>query len=235
MKQRPDVTQKGLAMIGDFRTDALHQALEDESIAGDTLVGLLVLALSADNVTIHTGFGYGAGERAAIRDRISNGGVLTADATLLNAAARDMLKIALSCRDNMTNSGVSSRIAGETLGASAHLPTMATEEFLSCLSRQALERGAAAEGIKVEVRVKDTRAAMVKHFGGQTWHFPGALFPLTEEERIKEEERANVTAGRAGWISSSDAEIDDLDEAGAGEPEANEHPDEDSPYAVAAE
>ena len=35
-KTRPDVTQKGLAMIGDFRTDALHQALREAQIEDST-------------------------------------------------------------------------------------------------------------------------------------------------------------------------------------------------------
>src|ERR1700759_1005176 len=51
-----------------------------------------------------------------------------------------LLKFVLSCRANMSDSGVSRHIAGETLGAATYLPSMATEEFLSCLSRQALER-----------------------------------------------------------------------------------------------
>ena len=39
VKLRPDVTQKGLAMVGDFRTDALHQALDNASIPTETLIG----------------------------------------------------------------------------------------------------------------------------------------------------------------------------------------------------
>ena len=140
VKLRPDVTQKGLAMIGDFRTDALHEALNDETIPAETLVGLLVLALGGKNVSVQSALDAGRYDREEIRDRISEGGVLTADPAMLHAAARDMLKFVLSCRANMSDSGVSSRIAGETLGAATHLPSMATEEFLSCLSRQALER-----------------------------------------------------------------------------------------------
>ena len=83
---------------------------------------------------------------------------------------------------------------------------MATEEFLSCLSRQALERSAADAGVKVEVRVKDTRAALVKHFTDQTWRFPGAVFTLTEEERADASDpyqppgrRRLSRPGRPGW------------------------------------
>ena len=219
VKLRPDVTQKGLTIIGDFRTDALHRALEDENLPADTLVGLLILALAGKNVSVETG-GYSTAEREAIRDRINAGSVLTADFSVLHAAARDMLKLVLSCRANMTDSGVSSRVAGETLGASAHLPTMATEEFLSCLSRPALERSAAAEGIKVEVRVKDTRAALVNRFGDATWQFPGARFALTEEER------ATVSRRSGFWVPGS---------ATGGDDDGVEADPEDGSEAVAAE
>jgi ParB family chromosome partitioning protein len=154
---------------------------------------------------------------------IRKGGVLTADPTLLHTAARDMLKFVLSCRADMTDSGVSSRIAGETLGAATHLPTMATEEFLSCLSRQALERSAGDEGVKVEVRVKDTRASMVKHCTGKTWHFPGALFPLTDVER------ANAASARSHWVGGAGgrAQANDAVE-GLGEPDAGDGEDDQS-------
>ena len=238
VKIRPDVTQKGLAMVGDFRTDALHEALNDETISPETIIGLLVLALGAQNVSVQSPLDYGRTNREEIRDRISNGGVLTADATLLHSAARDMLKFVLSCRANMTDSGISSRIAGETLGAATHLPTMATEEFLSCLSRQALERSAATEGVKVEVRVKDTRASLIKHCAGKTWHFPGALFPLTDEERANAPSHVEWVGGSAAQAEQAGEHVEDV-EAPEGEEleasEADEGDDITQPYPVAAE
>ena len=238
VKIRPDVTQKGLAMVGDFRTDALHEALNDETISPETIIGLLVLALGAQNVSVQSPLDYGRSNREEIRDRISEGGVLTADATLLHSAARDMLKFVLSCRANMTDSGISSRIAGETLGAATHLPTMATEEFLSCLSRQALERSAATEGVKVEVRVKDTRASLIKHCAGKTWHFPGALFPLTDEERANAPSHVEWVGGSAPQAEQAGEHAEDV-EAPEGEEleasEADEADDITQPYPVAAE
>ena len=82
----------------------------------------------------------------------------------------------------MSNSGIGARVAGEAIGAGAFLPTMATEDFLSCLSRQALEREAAANAVRIEPRVKDTRMRLIQHFAGATWHYPGALFTLTRLE-----------------------------------------------------
>ena len=43
-RTRPEVTQKGTAMIGDLRTDALHQALQEAMIDDHTLLALLILA-----------------------------------------------------------------------------------------------------------------------------------------------------------------------------------------------
>jgi hypothetical protein len=93
-----------------------------------------------------------------------------------------MLAAALSCRDNMSNSGLAARIAGEAVGASLYLPTMATEEFLACLSRQALEKAAETQGVPAEIRVRDTRARFIERFSGTRYVYPGALFQLTAEE-----------------------------------------------------
>lgn len=45
-KARPDVTQKGQDMIGDFRTDALHEALARAPIEDNMLMALFVLAFA---------------------------------------------------------------------------------------------------------------------------------------------------------------------------------------------
>ena len=161
-KAGPDVTQRGNAMIGDFRTDALHQALKENAITDEKLIALLALAFAGSNVSVQSGAGTGPREREAIRNKITEGGVIAADDAAIRGVAREMLITVLSCRDNVSNSGIGARIAGETVDATAFVPTMATEEFLSCLSRQALERAAAAAGFAVEVRVKDTRARIVE-------------------------------------------------------------------------
>jgi ParB family transcriptional regulator, chromosome partitioning protein len=181
-KTRPDVTQRGLAMIGDFRTDALHQASREARIEDSTLLGLLVLALAAKNVSVQSGADIGPFDREAIAATINEGGVLTSDLELIRTAARNMLVAALSCRDNMSNSGLGARIAGEAVGASLYLPTMATDEFLTCLSRQALEKVAETGGVRAEVRVRDTRARIIERFSGTRYVYPGALFQLTAEE-----------------------------------------------------
>ena len=181
-QSRPDVTQKGCAVIRDFRTDALHQALRDSKIDDTTMIALLVLALSAKNVFVHSGLDNGRFERDTISRSITEGGSVTSDADQIRTAARTVLTTVLSCRTNMSNSGIVARVAGETIGASQHLPHMATEEFLQCLSRSVLEKLANDAGVPVDVRVKDTRAALIDRFASGVYLYPGALFRLTEQE-----------------------------------------------------
>ena len=54
-KPRPDVTRKGIEMIGDLRTDALHEALSRAPIEDDMLMALLVLAFAGQNVRVDSG------------------------------------------------------------------------------------------------------------------------------------------------------------------------------------
>ena len=179
---RPEVTQKGTAMIGDFRTDALHQALKEAAIGETKLIALLVLALAAKNVSVQSGTGQFGSERAAIADALIEGGVLTSDQQAIHDAARTMLTAVLSCRANMTDSGVVARVIGDVIDASLHLPNMATEEFLSCLSKAGIEKAAAAEGVRVEARGKDTRAGLIERFKSGSYVYPRALFKLTEQD-----------------------------------------------------
>ena len=74
-----------------------------------------------------------------------------------------MLIDVLSCRENRSDSGVVARVAGEAIGADSFLPNMGTEEFLSCLSRTALEATCKDTPVLPRPRVKDTRAELVKH------------------------------------------------------------------------
>jgi len=207
---RPDVTQKGTAIIGDLRTDALHQALADAPIEDDTLLALLILAFGGDNVTVASGSDLSDDDRQAICRTLTEGGVLTADHDLLRQAARRMLTGVLSCRENRSQSGFFARIAGEAIGASLRLPNMATEEFLSCLSRSALEKAAAAEGVRVEARAKDTRTRMITRFKDGAFVYPGALFRLTPEEQAAaaESRHGHTGAGWVGPVTGDDGEVD---------------------------
>ena len=181
-KSRPDVTQKGNAIVGDLRTAALHQALQDRDIDDGTLLALLVLALGGKNVSIQSAAEGGRYGREALACGLIEGGVLATDQDVVRKAARAMLQIALSCRDNMTNSGIVARVAGDAIDAKLFLPNMATEEFLTCLSKAALEKAATAEGVKTGSRAKDTRANLIARFKDGTYVHPSALFAPTPDE-----------------------------------------------------
>lgn len=217
VKIRPDVTQKGQAMIGDYRTDALHLALNDGAIPLDTLLGIAVLALAGKNVSVQSPGGYNDPSRLQIMTTICEGGVLSTDTAAIHLAARTMLKAVLFCRTNHTDSGIVARVAGDALCANKHLPHMGSEEFVACLSRGALEVAAKSENVALGVRVKDTRAALVKHTDGSTWQFRGARFELVGQEFAAgtHEYRYSPNGGSSG------ADPDGEDEGEGGESSGN--------------
>ncbi len=202
---RPALTQKGEALVGDMRTDALHAALRDEPIDDGRLIALLVLALAGRNVEVKTGMAHTAGPekiRREIAATLTEGGAVTSDSTVLQAAARAMLAYTLSCRENWSQSGPVARIAGDAIGADAHLPNMATSEFLSCLSKAAVEGVAVDLNVPVQPTGKATRGAVIARVGQGRWTYPPALFAV-----------GDATALPAGPGEQDGA----LDDSGAGE------------------
>ncbi len=202
-KPRPDVTRKGVEMIGDFRTDALREALGRAPIEDDTLMALLILAFAGQNVSVTTGSGgvyYGHSRLAKNAAVLFDAdGKLAFDMDTLRVAARAMLSDVFSCRENATNSGVVARVAGATIGADQFLPNMGTDDFLSCLSRPALEASCKDTSVLPRQRVKDTRAALVEHFKDGHFVHASALF-------------APDPAKLSDWLSSSATDADDADE-----------------------
>lgn len=231
-KARADVTAKGMAMIGDLRTDALHRALRECPIDDQQLIGLLVLALGARNVEVKSGVAgrMSGSQRPRIAEGLTADGVLTTDPETLRSAARAMLIEVLSCRENHSASGMGARHAGTAVAADQYLPSMATDEFLPCLLKGALEREALASELSPGPRAKDTRATIAERFKEATWIYPGARFEPTAAEL---EARANpasiVAGGQYGQPDGDDAA--ELDEAGDG----IEGSDEDSDTDVAVE
>ena len=94
---------------------------------------------------------------------------------------------------------------------------MATEAFLPCLSRGALETAARAEGVNVAPRAKDTRARMVTRFKDGTFVYPGALFRLTPEELAASAEQRH---GRSGWVDPATG--DDGEDGEGGEDDGSD-------------
>ena len=230
VKTRPDVTRKGMEMIGDLRTDAMHEALARAPIEDDTLMALLVLAFAGQNVTVASGtrdisyYGTaGLGEHAV--PLFNQDGKLDFDMDTLRIAVRSLLIDVLSCRENRSDSGVVARVAGDVIVADNFLPNMGTEEFLSCLSRPALEASCTDTSVLPRQKVKDTRAALVEHFKEGHFVHPSALIAP---------DQAKLTA----WLKKNEAkeqpeddgmpaDQDELDGDAIGEPAhadaANDH------------
>ncbi|KQU95477.1 plasmid partitioning protein [Mesorhizobium sp. Root102] len=184
---RPDVTRKGIEMIGDLRTDALHEALSRASIEDDTLMALLVLAFAGQNVTVASGTRdishHGAASFGQHAVRLFNEeGRLEFEMDTLRIVVRSLLIDVLSCRENRSASGVVARIAGDVIRADNFLANMGTEEFLSCLSRPALEGSCEGTPILPRQRVKDTRAALAEHFREDRFVHSSALFAPDQQK-----------------------------------------------------
>jgi len=219
-KPRPDVTRIGQAMIGDLRTDALHEALARAPIEDDMLLALLVLAFAGRNISIASGaasnvYGFARMERHAVR-LIGEDGKLGFDHETLQQVARAVLIDALSCRENRSDSGIVARIAGDAIGADGFLPNMGTDEFLSCLSRQALEGSCRDTSVLPRQRVKDTRAALVEHFKERSFVHPAARF-LPDKAKLTDWLSRNAVAEDADAVDQLEGQDGEDGDQFAGE------------------
>ncbi|GLR23090.1 MULTISPECIES: ParB/RepB/Spo0J family partition protein [Alphaproteobacteria] len=219
-KARPDVTQKGHDMIGDFRTDALHDALGRAPIEDDMLMALMVLAFAGQNVRIDSGAdGTFYGDKRFSRHAVGlfdEHGKLAFDQDTLRVAARSVLIDVLSCRRGMSNSGMVARIAGEAIGADAFLPNMGSEDFLLCLSRQALEASCAEAAVQPRPKVRETRTALVEHFATKHFVHPAGRFAPPADELLDWIQAGSAT-DVVGAGSRDDGRADDLAEDQDGE------------------
>ena len=196
---RPEVTRKGQELIGELRTEALRRALGEAEIGDGQLLGLMVLALAGRNVevrSVEADDGHGVRQRVA--REIAGGGALTGDMAVLRRAARTVLARVLSCRADRSSSGAAAILAGAAVGAERYLPNMATEEFLACLSRQALDAAAAACGLRALGRAKDTRGMLVKHGRKAGYVHPAARFVLSERA-VGEDEAVKGSREDESW------------------------------------
>lgn len=225
-RTRPEITRKGVGKIGDMRTVALHQAIGEAAIDDGTLLALLVLALAGGNVTVLSPHGGFRDDRFRIAESLVAGRSLTQDAADIRRAARAMLAEVLSCREGATNSGVIAQLAGDAIGADAYLPTMATEDFLSCLSKAGIESAARIANVLPRQRAKDTRAALIEQVGQGTYILPAARFAPSDAALAKLLRPAAAGApegGTSGVDGNIDGEAPSTDGALVDEPES---PDE---------
>ena len=132
-----------------------------------------------------------------------------------------MLAYTLSCRENWSKSGAVARLAGDAIGADSYLPNMATPEFLSCLSKAAVEGVAVGLSVPVQPTGKATRGAVVARVGEGRWIYPQAMFSGGEEamaaEVASEQRRASWMTGTASLKADEAADtLLDQDSGGAG-------------------
>jgi len=212
-KTRPAITQKGMAIIGDLRTDALAKALNENPFPDITLLGLLLLAFNANNVDIKTS-DFTRDKRQRLFQAITEGGHLTQDIKILRKSARELLAQIFSCRLGYTSSGLAARFAGDVVDADAHLPNMATEEFLSSISKPALEATALSLGIAPGQRARDTRAAIIKETAGTAFILPAARFApdadelAAHQEPLRSWDEDGEEVPDNGEMGNSDGELD---------------------------
>ena len=213
-----EITQSD-EIIGALRTEALVKSLEVNAVDDATLIGLLVLALNARNVSIQT-HGSGLATRTKLVQSITEGGRLSQDVERLRVVARQMLANVLSCSLGHGDSGLPARIAGDAIGADAHLGNMATEDFLSCLSKTAIERVGSSLNVQPRQRVKDTRAAVIAEAAGSTYVHPAAAVrPLPSRDRSPLGSPARLFVGLPRQRRRSDETGEEAGEAsGALEP-----------------
>ena len=204
-------------------------------------MALMVLAFAGQNVRVDSGadgtfYGGKRFSRHAV-GLFDEHGKLSLDHDTLRVAVRSVLIDVLSCRRGMSNSGMVSRIAGDAIGANEFLPNMGSEEFLLCLSRQALEASCAEASVQPRPKVRETRAALVEHFASEHFVHPSGRFAPPADELL-EWIRAGAASDVIGAGSQDDggSELDDpsvdqpehdTDDGVEGEPEDADLPDHD--------
>ena len=120
------------------------------------------------------------------------------------------------------DSGAVARIAGDALGANQYLPNMATDDFLKCLSKTAMERAATALNVLPRQTGKATRAALIEHIGQATYILPAARFTLSPADVARLEAE---TSERPAYDAAGDDEGEDLDSEGTGDEHLQTEPD----------
>ena len=103
------------------------------------------------------------------------------------------------------------------VGADNFLPNMGTDDFLSCLSRAALEGSCKDASVLPRQKVKDTRAALVEHFKESRLVHPAALFAPDKVALLAWMAKNVVTAA-----DEADDQVEDPD---AGEEDGGEASD----------
>jgi len=91
---------------------------------------------------------------------------------------------------------------------------MATPEFLSCLSKQAMQRPASANRMAPRNTGKETRAAMIAHIGTGGFVHPAVLFPPTAKELEARRDPASLVRSEGDEPEDDVSGKDEIDAGG---------------------
>ena len=162
------ITKAGQIAIAKAKTLALQQALRSAPVPVERLVQLLLLALTARNVGVHT---YSDGRRvlAALPSRLLLPGGVCADLPFadVRSAAGNVLShiLAVSGPDDDRQTSPTSGVAAEWIGAAIRaddmLPRFDTAEFLAHVQASELKRLAAEVGMRATGSATALRAMLV--------------------------------------------------------------------------
>lgn len=176
---RPDITQKGLDIIGRMRTEALREAFDREVLSESTLLALLIIAFSSNNVFVSGSHLYNLENVAA--SLLKPDGSLNATSEEIQSAARCVLSEVVSMERNYSYSGEFGLVIAKNVDADQYLPNMAQEEFLKSLSRPVIEQLMVDLGKTPEARVRDSRQSLLDHFKENPFIYEKALMSTDEQ------------------------------------------------------
>ncbi|MCE2576717.1 ParB/RepB/Spo0J family partition protein [Komagataeibacter sp. FNDCR2] len=205
-RERADISGTGLKMIGEIRTQALHQALDGAAGAVDPwdLVGALLLALGCGNVTVKNDTSHTSYHQPTARDNalaaLFPEGHLVRDPALLRHHAMTVVRSIANCDVSpYDGSGPQALLLGVLFGADSYMPNMANEEFLKTYSKPGITKALKVEGLAELQTGKLMRAALMNHVGeGGHWVPDAAGFATALEQWTQKLDRRR---GIIGWMN----------------------------------
>ncbi|MBR0560484.1 ParB/RepB/Spo0J family partition protein [Neokomagataea anthophila] len=215
-KTRPELTKKGHAMIGTYRSAALREAIRSQCVAQDpwTLIAALLLALNADNVHIRdegTSWRQDTTVKTAVKTLFPEGD-LVRDETIIRAQVGAVLASFMNCEVSAhSGSGKAALLLGCLFEADRVMPHMAHEDFLKAYSKAGITAVAEALTLEPQDTGKATRAAVLNAVGGGYWVPEVARFASTKtawsDALRADAERAARDAGVCGSETGAPEDI----------------------------
>jgi ParB family transcriptional regulator, chromosome partitioning protein len=188
----PALTKRGQTMLAAMKTDALRDQLDASTDGTEdagrllSLAAALVLALSADNVTVAGDRGHFS--RTSFTDL--RGEIVSPGGTFLDLHQSQLARViaqALSRILRITDpatahgSGIVAEWIGAVVGAEAQLPRFDTAEFLACMGRDALSALAIDQGrsgLKTAKGIREALTGSLPDWRPASFGAPGPTPPV---------------------------------------------------------